>query len=65
MQGSPSSNAMHTCFSDGMVLSVVRNLTQEEAREYWREIDWFAPHEEDGLAGYLFAEDAELRGLNS
>ena len=27
----------------------------------WRETCWFLMHEEDELAGYLFAEDCEMR----
>lgn len=27
----------------------------------WRETCWFLTHEEDELAGYLFAEDCEMR----
>ena len=61
MQGPPVFVPLPTCIAEGMSVSVVRDLSQEDAREYWREIDWFAPHEVDGLDGYLFAEDAEVR----
>jgi hypothetical protein len=65
MQGSPVLVPLPTCIAESRPVSVVRDLAQEDIREYWREIDWFAPHEADGLDGYLFAEDAEVRKFSS
>jgi hypothetical protein len=65
MQGSPLFDSMHPCSPNGTSQSALRNIPQVDDRDYWREIGWFAPHEEDGLDGYLFAEDAELRISNS
>ena len=45
-QGTVSNPRLHAGLNDGVD---------------WRETGWFLKHEEDELAGYLFAQDYELR----
>ena len=65
MQAPPLFVAMHHCLAECTSRFAVCNLAVEDNRDYWREIGWFAPREEDELDGYLFAEDAELRTVRT